>query len=280
VFSGSIVALVTPMQPSGAIDWTALDRLLDWHVESGTHGIVPVGTTGESATLSVDEHLAVIERTVKRIDGRIPVIAGTGANATSAGADACLSVTPYYNKPIQEGLYRHYCAIADAVDLPIVLYNVPGRTACDMKAETVGRLAKVARIVGIKEACGDPKRVSEIRALCGDDFAILSGEDALTLEMMKLGAVGTITVTANVCPKPMATFVQAFLDGDRAKAEEIDRQLQPIHQILFIETSPQPVKWALHEMDRIDVGIRLPLIPMTESLRPELRARLKRVGAL
>jgi 4-hydroxy-tetrahydrodipicolinate synthase len=291
VFSGSIVALVTPMQPSGAIDWSALDRLLDWHLESGTHGVVPVGTTGESATLAVDEHLAVIERTVKRIDGRIPVIAGTGANSTreaihltqaakSAGADACLSVTPYYNKPIQEGLYRHYCAIAEAVDLPMLLYNVPGRTACDMKAETVSRLAQVDHIIGIKEACGDAQRVAAIRALCPDDFVVLSGEDALTLEMMTLGAVGTITVTGNVCPKLMSTFVQSFLDGDRARAAEIDKMLQPIHQIMFIETSPQPVKWALHEMDRIDTGIRLPLIPMTEAHRPELRARLKRVGAL
>src|SRR5262245_9699413 len=279
------------MQASGAVYWDALDRLLDWHLESGTHGIVPMGTTGESATLTVDEHLAVIERTVKRIDGRIPVIAGTGANATreaihltaaakSAGVDACLSVTPYYNKPIQEGLYRHYCAIAEAVDVPLVLYNVPGRTACDMKAETVVRLSRVAHIIGIKEACGDPKRVAEIRRGCPDDFVVLSGEDAQTLEMMKLGAKGTISVTANVCPALMARFTQAFLDGDRTTAEELDRKLQPIHQYLFVETSPQPVKWALHEMDRIDVGIRLPLIPMTESLRGELRARLKSIGAL
>jgi 4-hydroxy-tetrahydrodipicolinate synthase len=291
MLSGSIVALVTPMHASGEVDWPALDRLIDWHIESGTHGIVPMGTTGESPTLTVAEHLEVIRRTVIRVDKRIPVVAGTGANSTSeaiewtraaaeAGADACLLVTPYYNKPTQEGLYRHYLAIARAVDVPQVLYNVPGRTACDMKAETVARLASIDNIVGIKEACGIVERVSEIRALAPADFAVLSGEDAQTLEMMKRGAVGTISVTANVLPREMAEFVSSYLAGDAKTAQELDARLQPIHQILFVETSPQPVKWALHLMDRIDTGIRLPLLPMSEQHRGELERRLHAVGAL
>ena len=291
MLSGSIVALVTPMHVSGDVDWGALDRLIDWHLESGTHGIVPMGTTGESSTLAVDEHNAVVERTVKRVDGRVPVVAGTGANSTreaieltaaakAAGADACLLVTPYYNKPVQEGLYRHYCTIAEAVDVPIVLYNVPGRTACDMKAETVGRLAEVTNIVGIKEACGDPARVSAIRECSPEDFFVLSGEDAQTLAMLKLGAVGTISVTANVMPKQMAEFVQAFLEGDVQRAERLDALLQPIHEILFVETSPQPAKWAVHLLGRAEQGIRLPLIALSERHRAELRARLVRAGAL
>jgi 4-hydroxy-tetrahydrodipicolinate synthase len=291
MLSGSIVALVTPMVASGDIDWTALDRLIDFHVEGGTNGIVPVGTTGESSTLDVGEHVRVVERTVERVAGRIPVIAGTGASSTreaialtqhakSAGADACLIVTPYYNKPTQEGLYRHYCAIADAVDIPQVLYNVPPRTACDMKAETVGRLARVPNIVGIKEACGDPARIAEIKKVVPPGFALLSGEDAQTLAMMELGAVGTISVTANVAPKLMSEFVAAFLHGDKARACALDARLQPLHKILFVEVSPQPVKWALHEMDMIDVGIRLPLIPLSESHRSALRERLQAAGLL
>jgi len=291
MLAGSIVALVTPMQRSGDVDWPALDRLIDWHLESGTHGIVPVGTTGESATLSVDEHIKVVERTVVRVAKQIPVIAGTGANSTSeaieltrasarVGADACLLVTPYYNKPTQEGLYQHYKAIAAAVDVPQVLYNVPGRTACDMKPETVGRLSAIDNIIGIKEACGDVNRVTQIRQFTPPGFIVLSGEDAQTLDMMKLGAVGTISVTANVLPREMAQFVSAFLEGDEARAREIDARLQPIHQILFVETSPQPVKWALHLMDKIDVGIRLPMLQMSEGNRPELERRLRAVGVL
>jgi len=291
MLAGSIVAVVTPMLRSGEVDWGALDRLIDWHVESGTHGIVPMGTTGESPTLTVEEHLKVIERTVVRVGKQIPVIAGTGANSTAEaiewtrsaarlGADACLLVTPYYNKPTQEGLYQHYKAIATAVDVPQLLYNVPGRTACDMKAETVGRLAAIDNIIGIKEACGDPRRVGEIVERCGAGFVVLSGEDAQTLEMMKLGAVGTISVTANVLPRQMSQFVTAFLEGDLFRAQEIDARLQPIHQILFVETSPQPVKWALHLMGRIDTGIRLPLLPLSETHRGELERRLREVGAL
>jgi 4-hydroxy-tetrahydrodipicolinate synthase len=291
MLSGSIVALVTPMRASGDVDWEALDGLLDWHLESGTHGIVPVGTTGESATLGVAEHLEVIARTVERVAGRVPVVAGTGANATAeaieltrgaaeAGADACLSVTPYYNRPTQEGLVRHYEAIAAAVDLPIVLYNVPPRTACDMKAETVARLATVDNIIGIKEACGDSARVSEIRALCPEDFTILSGEDAQNLDMLRRGAVGAVSVTANVLPQLMAEFMNAYLSGDEATAERLDAALQPVHEILFVESSPSPTKWALHEMGRIDTGIRLPLLPLSEEPRAEVRARLERAGAL
>jgi 4-hydroxy-tetrahydrodipicolinate synthase len=288
---GSLVALITPMQEDSSVDWPALEKLLNWHVAEGTHGIVSVGTTGESATLSVTEHLQVIERTVEIIAGRIPVIAGTGANATaeaihltqqakSAGADASLLVTPYYNRPTQEGLYRHFTAIADACDLPQILYNVPPRTGCDMLADTVARLAGHPNIVGIKEACGDPARVTDIRNGVEDDFIILSGEDALTLTMMKLGAVGTITVTANVVPALMAQFCQAFLDGDVDAATELDAKLQPIHEILFVESSPQPTKWALHEMGMVGPGIRMPLIELSEAHRPELRKRLKAVGAL
>lgn len=288
---GSLVALITPMQDDSSVDWPALEKLLNWHVAEGTHGIVSVGTTGESATLTIAEHLQVIERTVEIIAGRLPVIAGTGANATAeaihltkqakaAGADASLLVTPYYNRPTQEGLYRHFMAIADACDLPQILYNVPPRTGCDMLADTVIRLAGHVNIIGIKEACGDPARVTEIRNGVAEDFVILSGEDALTLAMMKLGAVGTITVTANVVPALMAQFCQAFLDGDVATAAELDAKLQPIHEILFVESSPQPTKWALHEMGMVGPGIRMPLIELSAAHRPELRKRLQAVGVL
>ena len=291
MIQGSLVALVTPMTQSGEVDWSSLDALIDWHLESGTHGIVPVGTTGESATLDVDEHTKVIAATVNRVDGRIPVVAGTGANATheaieltqhgkDVGADAVLLVTPYYNKPTQEGLYQHYSAIADAVDIPMVLYNVPPRTACDMTAETVARLAPNERIIGIKEACGDPDRVAEIRGLVSDDFIVLSGEDAQTLTMFGHGAVGTISVTANVAPDLMSKFCESYLNGDTEAANKLDEQLQPIHEILFVETSPIPTKWALNAMKRIDSGIRLPLVPLSEEHHHEVKSRLSRLGLL
>jgi 4-hydroxy-tetrahydrodipicolinate synthase len=291
MFSGSIVALVTPMTASGRVDWQALERLVEWHVESGTAGIVPVGTTGESPTLDMDEHKQVVEFTVRCAARRVPVIAGTGANATAeaieltdaaarAGADASLVVTPYYNRPTQEGLYQHYRAIAEAVNLPMVLYNVPGRTAVDLKPETVGRLSEIGNVVGIKDACGDPTRVTAIRERVPDGFLILSGEDAQTLRMMELGAAGTISVTANVLPRQMAEFCVAFLDGDVDRARELDCKLQPIHEILFVETSPSPVKWALHEMGKIGTGIRLPLLPLSSSHRPELVRRLRAMEAL
>ena len=248
---GSIVALVTPMAADGAVAWDALTELIEWHVESGTHGIVPMGTTGESATLDTAEHLAVIRRTIEVVAGRVPVIAGTGSNSTAeaihqtqeaqaAGADACLLVTPYYNKPTQEGLVHHYQAIADATNVPLVLYNVPPRTACDMQADTVARLSEVERIVAIKEACGDAGRVGEIRSRVADDFVVLSGEDAQTLEMLDLGATGTISVTANVCPAQMSEFCASYLAGDRAAAQQLDQLLQPMHEILFVEPNPTP----------------------------------------
>lgn len=288
---GSIVALVTPMKADGAVDFEALEALVEWHVTEGTHGIVPMGTTGESATLDTPEHLVVIRRTIEVVNGRIPVIAGTGSNATQEaihqtqeaerlGADACLLVTPYYNRPTQEGLYRHYKAIAEVTEVPLVLYNVPPRTGCDMQADTVARLAELDGIVGIKEACGDPNRVAAIREKVPDDFFVLSGEDAQTLRMMELGATGTISVTANVLPRMMADFCNAFLNGDTETARALDERMQPIHQFLFIESSPTPTKWALYEMGRIDRGIRLPLIELSEKHRPELLARLKAVGAL
>lgn len=291
MFSGSIVALVTPMQPDGAVDWPALERLIEWHVAEGTHGIVPMGTTGESATLDTEEHMAVIRRTIEIVARRIPVIAGTGSNSTAEsifqtqeaaryGADGCLLVTPYYNRPTQEGLYQHYKAIAAVTDVPLVLYNVPARTACDLKPETVARLAVLPRIVGIKEACGDPARVAEIRARVPDDFCVLSGEDAQTLRMLELGAVGTISVTANVLPRMMAEFCSAWLAGDVDRAIALDERLQPVHRILFVETSPSPTKWALYEMGRIDRGIRLPLLELSAAHRDALRACLKTIGAL
>jgi len=291
MFSGSIVALITPMTASFEVDWDALVGLIEWHLEQGTNGIVPVGTTGESATLTVPEHLEVIRRTVEVVGGRVPVIAGTGANATdeaihltreakSLGADASLSVTPYYNRPTQEGLYQHYKAIAEAVDIPIVLYNVPPRTGCDMSAETVARLAPVANIVAVKEACGDYSRVGEIKGMTPDEFCVLSGEDGQTLKMFELGAAGCISVTANVLPKKMAEFCAAYLSGDHAGAQALDAELQPIHEILFVESSPTPTKWALYQMGKVDRGIRMPLLELTAGHREQLVARLKTVGAL
>lgn len=285
------MALVTPMEASGDVDWEALDRLIAWHLEDGTHGIVPMGTTGESATLNVDEHLAVIKRTVEVVAGQVPVIAGTGANSTSEaihqtqaaqkfGADACLLVTPYYNRPTQPGLVAHYQAISAACDGPLVLYNVPARTGCDMAAETVAQLAPLPNVIGIKEACGDPERITAIRNLVSEDFIMLSGEDAQTLRMLEQGAMGTISVTANVLPKMMAEFVSAYLDGDIAQATAIDAKLQPMHEILFVESSPTPTKWALHSMGKIDRGIRLPLLELTAPHHAELTARLRTLGAL
>lgn len=293
MLTGSIVALVTPMHEDGAVAWDALDELIEWHVQSGTHGIVPMGTTGESATLDTEEHLQVIKRTIDRVAGRVPVIAGTGSNATAeaihqtqeaeaAGADACLLVTPYYNRPTQEGLFRHYAAIAEATAVPIVLYNVPPRTGCDLAAETVGRLATIDGIVGIKDACGDATRVTDIRAAVAatavEDFFILSGEDSQTLQMMQLGAVGTISVTANVLPAQMAEFCAAYLRGDTERAAVIDRSLQPVHDILFVESSPTPAKWALANMGRMPGGIRLPLIPLSTEHHQEVSRRILTAG--
>ena len=285
MLQGSIVALVTPMRADGSIDWEAHERLLQWHVESGTAGVVPMGTTGESATLNTQEHLEVISRTIELAHGRISVIAGTGSNSTeetlhqtkeaeSLGADACLLVTPYYNRPTQEGLYAHFKKVAETTSVPLVLYNVPSRTGCDLLPETIGRLSSIEGIVGIKEASGKIERVSEIRSVSASDFFILSGEDALTLEMMNNGAVGTISVTANVLPKAMAEFCDSFLSGNIKRASAIDEVLQSVHEILFIESNPTPAKWALHQMGIIHEGIRMPLLPLSSRYRSELKKRV------
>jgi 4-hydroxy-tetrahydrodipicolinate synthase len=289
MFRGSLVALVTPMQDDGSVDEASLRALVEWHIEQGTDGIVAVGTTGESATLDEEEHCKVIRQVVEYAAGRIPVIAGTGANSTaeairltrcakSAGADACLLVTPYYNKPTQEGLYQHHKAIAEAVDIPQILYNVPGRTACDMLPETVGRLSKVPNIIGIKEATGELDRVPEIRDLCGEDFDIFSGDDPTSRELVLLGGKGSISVTANVAPAKVHEMMMAALEGDAELAARIDEGLVPLHRDLFLEANPIPVKWALAEMGRIPTGIRLPLTWLAEEAQETLRQTLKQAG--
>ena len=286
---GSLVALVTPMAADGSVDFSGLRRLVDWHVAQGTDGIVSVGTTGESATLDEAEHCEVLRRTVEFAAGRIPIVAGTGANATSeavrltrcakeAGADACLLVTPYYNKPTQEGLFRHHKAVADAVDIPQVLYNVPGRTAVDMLPETVIRLAAVPNIVGVKEATGDLSRVQQIRAGAGSRFALFSGDDATSREFMLLGGDGVISVTANVTPAAMHRMCEAALAGDAAKAEEIDSALAGLHRALFVESNPIPVKWALAAMGMIPEGIRLPLTWLSRDAQAPVLDAMKQAG--
>ena len=291
MFQGSMVALVTPMREDGSVDDNSLRELVDWHVEQGTDAIVAVGTTGESATLDTPEHCEVIRKTVEFTAGRIPVIAGTGANSTTEaielthcakemGADACLLVTPYYNKPTQEGLYLHHKAVAEAVDIPQLLYNVPGRTACDMQPETVGRLSKISNIVGVKEATGDMSRVTAIRELCGDDFDIYSGDDATGCDLVLLGGQGVISVTTNVAPKAMHEMVAAALAGDRARAKEIDATLADLHRDLFLEANPIPVKWALAEMGKIPKGIRLPLTWFSDVYHDRLRSAMVKAGVL
>lgn len=286
MIQGSIVALVTPMEEDGALDIDSLNRLIEFHIEQGTDAIVAVGTTGESATLDEDEHCEVIRLTVERVAGRVPVIAGTGANSTKEainltqkakqlGADTCLLVTPYYNKPTQEGLYRHYKAVAEAVDIPQILYNVPGRTGCDLLPATIGRLAGVPNIIGIKEATGKLDRLEEIIRLCGPDFLLYSGDDATACEFCLRGGHGVISVTTNVAPKLMHEMVAAARAGDRAKAEAIDAKLAGLHKDLFIESNPIPVKWAVHEMGFIKTGIRLPLTWLSDTCRESVRAAMR-----
>ena len=286
MIQGSIVALVTPMDAGGAIDMDSLQRLVEFHIEQGTDGIVAVGTTGESATLNEQEHCAVIKAIVDFVNGRIPVIAGTGANSTTeainltahakdAGADACLLVTPYYNKPMQEGLYLHHKAIAEAVDIPQILYNVPSRTACDMLPETVARLASIKNIVGIKEATGDLIRARKIRDLCGDDFAMYSGDDATACEFCLLVGNGVITVTGNVAPRLMHQMVMAAIGGDRETALSTDANLNRLHKELFIQANPIPVKWAVAEMGLVGKGIRLPLTWLTEDCFETVHGAMK-----
>ncbi len=282
MFRGSMVALVTPMKADGALDWAALDKLLDWHVEKGTDGIVAMGTTGESATLDMAEHIEVIRHVVKRIDGRVPVIGGTGANSTSealqltqaaadAGVDGALLVTPYYNKPTQEGLFLHHQYIAERVALPQLLYNVPGRTACDMLPDTVARLAAIDNIVGIKEATGSLERLAEIRARVPAEFSLLSGDDESSLEFMLAGGHGVISVTANVVPADMARLCELARRGEVEEARALDARLLSLHRNLFLEANPIPVKWAVAQLGFGTEALRLPLTPLSESLRPALR---------
>ncbi|EXJ14839.1 4-hydroxy-tetrahydrodipicolinate synthase [Imhoffiella purpurea] len=289
MFRGSLVALITPMHPDGGIDDAGLKRLVDFHVSEGTSAIVAVGTTGESATLDEDEHCHVIARTVEFAAGRLPVIAGTGANSTTeaialtrcakdAGADAALLVTPYYNKPTQEGLYLHYKAVAEAVDIPQILYNVPGRTACDMLPETVVRLAEVENIVGLKEATGDLSRVATLREGCGADFALYSGDDATACDFMLLGGDGVISVTANVAPHKMHLMCEAALSGDRERALSVNQELDPLHRELFVQSNPIPVKWAAAELGLCPSGIRLPLTRLSEEYHARVRHAMERAG--
>jgi len=289
MFHGSMVALVTPMRPDESLDTEGLGRLIEFHVEQGTDAIVVVGTTGESATLDEKEHCRVIRQAVDFTKGRVPVIAGTGANATTeaitltrcameGGADACLLVTPYYNKPTQEGLYRHHKKVAEAVPIPQILYNVPGRTACDMLPETVERLAEIPNIVGIKEATGNLERGREILKRCGDRLDLYSGDDATAMELMLLGAKGVISVTANVAPRAMHDMCKAAIAGDRAKAQSIDANLAGLHEALFVEANPIPVKWVLFEMGMIPSGIRLPMTFLSERYHDTLRQAMKQAG--
>lgn len=286
MFHGSMVALVTPMHPGGALDCEGLRRLVDFHIENETNAIVTVGTTGESPTLDVKEHIRVIREVVDQAHGRLPVIAGTGANSTreaeeltraalEAGADACLLVVPYYNRPTQEGLYLHFEAIAKAVPIPQILYNVPTRTACDLLPETVARLADISNIIGIKEATEDIVRGRQILELCGDKLDLYSGEDSAAMEYMLIGGRGTISVTANVAPKAVHEMCTAALQGDRKAAEALNARLRPLYTALFSEVNPIPVKWALYEMGLIAQGIRLPLTVLSERYHESLRQALR-----
>ena len=288
---GSIVAIVTPMFEDGSVDWKSLEKLVEWHIQQGTHSIVAVGTTGEASTLSMEEHTQVIKEVIRVANKRIPIIAGTGANSTreaieltkaakELGADAALLVTPYYNKPTQEGLYQHYKAIAEAVDIPQILYNVPGRTGVDMQNETVIRLADVKNIAGIKDATGDVPRGQALIEGLNNKIAVYSGDDETAWELILLGAKGNISVTANVAPKQMSEICEAALAGDKAKAQSLNQQIANLHNILFCESNPIPVKWALHEMGYISTGLRLPLTPLAEQYREPIRNSLKAAGII
>ncbi len=301
MIEGSIVALVTPMCRDGSVDYDALTALVEWHVASGTNAIVAVGTTGESATLNVDEHCEVIRRTVMVSAGRVAVIAGTGANSTSeaieltqaakqAGADACLLVTPYYNKPSQRGLIAHHTRIAEAVAIPQILYNVPGRTACDMLPDTIAALAVVPNIVGVKEATGNLERGREVLARCPEGFAVYSGDDATALELILMGAKGNISVTANVAPAQMARICSLGLQaaastGERkvalaTEARALNADIAALHRDLFLESNPVPVKWALAQMGKIQGTLRLPLVELDAKFHQTLRATMQQCGVL
>lgn len=295
MFKGSIVALVTPMQggvmPDSQLDWPALERLVEFQIENGTDAIVSVGTTGESATLTEQEHVQVIRRTVEIVNGRVPVIAGTGSNSTieavnytryakEAGADACLLVTPYYNKPTQEGLFQHFKVVAEAVSIPQILYNVPTRTACDMLPETIARLSRVKNIAGIKEATGDVSRLDKLRADCREGFNLLSGDDETACEFMLRGGHGVISVTSNVAPKAMQQMCLKATAGARTEAEVIDATLRGLHKKLFVEANPIPAKWAMHRLGLIDKGIRLPLTWLSDVYTRDVEAAMRQAGVI
>jgi 4-hydroxy-tetrahydrodipicolinate synthase len=291
MFQGSMVALVTPMTDDGRVDFGALERLVEWHVAEGSDAIVAVGTTGESPTLEPAEQAQVIECCVRTVAGRVPVIAGASSNSTAhavalarsaeaAGAAAVLVVVPYYNKPTQEGLYRHYLAVAEAVSIPLILYNVPSRSIADILPVTVERLSRVANIVGIKEATGKLERAEEIRRRCGEAFLLISGDDATARDFILQGGQGVISVTANVAPRRMHQMCVAARNGDRNKAAALDAELGVLHEALFVESNPIPVKWALAEMGRIPAGIRLPLTPLAAEHQGTVRAALQAAHAL
>ena len=291
LFHGSIVALITPMT-HGEVNYEELKNLVEHHVQAGTHAIVSVGTTGESTTLSIDENVKVIKKTVEFADDRIPIIAGTGSNATSeavtmtkllanSGVAGCLSVVPYYNKPTQEGMYQHYKAIAESTDLPQILYNVPGRTGSDLKPETIGRLSKIENIVGVKEATGDLSRLPLIKELAGEDFIFLSGDDATGLESMKLGGQGVISVTNNVAAADMAKMCELALAGKFEEAEVINQRLNALHHDLFVEANQIPVKWAAYKLGLVsEPNLRLPLTTLSEEAQPKVLAALKQAGLI
>lgn len=291
MITGSLVALVTPMLPDGSLDLPAFRTLIDWHIGQGTDGLVIVGTTGESPTVNTEEHCLLIRVAVEQAAGRVPVIAGTGANSTSeaieltecakqAGATAGLSVAPYYNKPTQEGLFQHFVAVARAVELPVVLYNVPGRTAVNLLPETVARLAKIPGIVGIKEATGSLQQVSKTLELCGPEFAVLSGDDFTTLPLLAVGGVGAISVTANIIPGDMKRMIEAFRKGDLEQARRIHYHSWPLHEAMFLETNPIPVKAALAMMGKVGWDLRLPLTPLSDPCREKLQKALRNYGLL
>ena len=291
MLTGSLVALVTPMDADGQINYSALRKLVDWHIEQGTDGLVAVGTTGESPTVAVDEHIEVVRVVVEQAAGRVPVIAGTGANSTreaiylseralAVGANYGLSVVPYYNKPSQQGLYLHFKAIAENSKLPTLLYNVPGRTVCDLSNDTALKLAELPNIVGIKDATGNMERAADMMLRAPKDFAFYSGDDASTLPFILLGGHGTISVTANVAPKAMHEMCQAALNGDISAAKLINDRLQGLHKHLFIEANPIPVKWALEEMGKIPEGIRLPLTRLADGVQTTVRQAMLQAGVL
>ena len=291
MLKGSLVAMVTPMELDGNIDYAGLKRLVEFHIENGTDGIVSVGTTGESATLTIDEQIDVISTTMEYVAGRIPVIAGTGGNSTTEaveltsraadlGVHACLLVVPYYNKPTQEGLYQHFRFIAESVDIPQILYNVPGRTALDMENDTVVRCAQIPNIIGIKDATSDIPRVPDFKDRCGADFAVYSGNDDTALELIRAGGDGCISVTANVAPGLMHQMCVAAINGDFETAGEINTRLDPLHEALFFESNPIPAKWAMSEMGHITQGIRLPLTVFSDQYHDALRQAMKTAGAI